>query len=72
MEIHCQKVRTTDKPRKDKIYDSERKNSLMKNKIGYLKIKNHKFERVENFKYLGVILNEDNNKQILARKNKKC
>ena len=44
----------------------------MKNKIGYLKIKNHKFERVENFKYLGVILNEDNNKQILARKNKKC
>jgi hypothetical protein len=25
-----------------------------------LKIKNYKFERVENFKYLGVILNEDN------------
>jgi len=23
-----------------------------------------KFERMENFKYLGVILNEDNNKQI--------
>jgi hypothetical protein len=28
-----------------------------------LKIKNYKFERVENFKYLGVILNEDNNNQ---------
>jgi hypothetical protein len=25
--------------------------------------KNYKFERVENFKYLGVILNEDNNNQ---------
>jgi len=29
-----------------------------------LKIKNYKFERFENFKYLGVILNEDNNNQI--------
>jgi hypothetical protein len=36
---------------------------LKKNKIGHLKIKNYKFERVENFKYLGVILNEDNNNQ---------
>jgi len=26
-------------------------------------IKNYKFERVENFKYLGVIPNEDNNNQ---------
>jgi len=34
----------------------ERKNSLKKNKVGYLKIKNYKFERVENFKCLGVIL----------------
>jgi hypothetical protein len=42
----------------------ERKNSLKKNKIGNLKIKNYKFERVENFKYLGVIFNEDNNNQI--------
>jgi len=41
----------------------ERKDSLKKNKIGQLKIKNYKFERVENFKYLGVILNEDNNNQ---------
>ena len=42
----------------------ERKNSLKKNKVGHLKIKNYKFERVENFKYLGVILNADNNNQI--------
>jgi hypothetical protein len=38
----------------------ERKNILKKNKIEHLKIKNYKFERVENFKYLTVILNEDN------------
>ena len=42
----------------------ERKNNLKKNKIGHLKIKNYKFERVENLKYLGVILNEDCNNQI--------
>ena len=29
-----------------------------------MKIKNYKFERVENFKYLGVILNEDDSNQI--------
>ena len=34
------------------------------NFLGHLKIKNYKFERVENFKYLGVIFNEDNNNQI--------
>ena len=37
--------------------------SLNKNKKGHLTIKNYKFERVKNFKYLGVILNEDNNNQ---------
>jgi hypothetical protein len=42
----------------------ERKKNFKKNKIGHLKIKNYKFERVENFKYLGVLLNEDNNNQI--------
>ena len=42
----------------------ERKNSSKKNKLGHLKIKNYKVERVENFKYLGVILNEDNSSQI--------
>jgi hypothetical protein len=41
----------------------ERKNSLKQNKKGHLKIKNYKFERVENLKYLGVILNEDNSYQ---------
>jgi hypothetical protein len=41
----------------------ETKNTLKQSKTGHLKIKNYKFERVENFKYLGVILNEDNNHQ---------
>jgi len=49
---------------KTKYMTVERKNSLKKNKIGHLKIKNYKFERVENVKYLGVTLNEDNNNQI--------
>jgi hypothetical protein len=31
---------------------------------GHLKIKNYKFEKVGNFKYLGVILHKDNNHQI--------
>ena len=60
-----------------KVVIVERKNSLKKNKIGHLKIKNYKFERVENFKYLGVILNEDNNNQIdlqerIKNANKTC
>ena len=46
---------------KTKYMIVERKNSLKKNKIGHSKIKNYNFERVENFKYLGVILNEDDN-----------
>jgi len=51
----------------------ERKNSLRKNKIGHLKTKNYKFERVENFKYLRVTLNEDNNNQTdLQERFKKC
>jgi hypothetical protein len=50
--------------KKTKYTIVERKNSLQKNKIGHLKIKNYKFERVASFKYLGVILNEDNNNQI--------
>jgi hypothetical protein len=40
----------------------ERKNTFKK--IGHMKIKNYKLERVDNFKYLGVILYEDNNHQI--------
>ena len=49
---------------KTKYMIVERKNSFKKNKIGHLKIKNYNFERVENFKHLGIILNEDNNNQM--------
>jgi hypothetical protein len=42
----------------------EWKNSSKQNKIGQLTIKNYTFEKVENFRYLGVILNEDNGHQI--------
>jgi hypothetical protein len=35
-----------------KICGSGKKNALKPNKIGHLKIKNYKFERVQNFKYL--------------------
>jgi hypothetical protein len=49
--------------KKDKIYDSEKEKQFKKNKIGHLKIKNKKFEGVENLKYLEVVLNEDNNCQ---------
>jgi len=48
---------------KTKYMIGERKNTL-RQKIGHLKIKNYKFERVENFKYLGVILHEESNYQI--------
>jgi hypothetical protein len=51
------------KQEKTKYMIVERKNSLKKNKIEHFKIKNYKFERVENFKYLVVILNEDNSNQ---------
>jgi hypothetical protein len=39
------------------------KNTLKQNKIGHLKIWSYKFERAENFKYLVVKHNEDNNQQ---------
>jgi len=42
----------------------EWKNISNQNKIGQLTIKYYTSERDENFKYLGVILNEDNNHQI--------
>jgi len=42
----------------------EWKNSSKQNKTGELTIKNYTFEIVENFKYLGNILNADNNHQI--------
>jgi len=40
----------------------EWKNSSKQNKTGQLTIKNYTFERNENFKYLGVIPNEENNR----------
>ena len=42
----------------------ERKNSSKRNQMGHLKIKNYQFGRAENFKYLGVTINEDNKHQI--------
>ena len=49
---------------KTKYMTVERKNSSKQNKLGQLTIKNCTFERVENLKYLGVILYEDNKHQI--------
>jgi len=42
----------------------ERKNRSKQNKTGQLTIKIYTFERVENFKCLVVIFNEDDNLQI--------
>ena len=42
----------------------EQNNSSKQNKIEQLTIKNYTFERVESFKYLGVIINGDNKHQI--------
>ena len=50
--------------RKTKHMIVEWRNGSKQNKIGQLTIKNYTFERVENFKYLGVMLNEDNKHQI--------
>ena len=64
MENIARKFRLRINHEKTKYMIVERKNSLKKNKIEHFKIKNYKFEKVEDFKYLGVILNEDNNNQI--------
>jgi len=64
MENIARKFRLQINHEKTKYMIVERKNSLKENKMGHLKIKNYKYERVENFKYSGVILNEDNNNQI--------
>ena len=53
---------------KTKYMIVERKSSLKQNKIGHLNIKNYKFERAENLKYLGDLLNEDDNYQIDLQK----
>jgi len=49
---------------KTKYMIVEQKNSSKQNKIGHLTIKKYTFERAENFKYLGVVLIEDNKHQI--------
>jgi len=49
---------------KTKCMMVERKYSSEQNKIGQLTIKNYIFDRVKIFKYLGVIVNKDNNHQI--------
>ena len=49
---------------KTKYMIVEGKSSVKQNKIGHLNIKNYRFERAEYLKYLGVILNEDNNYQV--------
>ena len=72
MESAARKLGLQINQEKTKYMIVERKNTL-RQKIGHLKIKNYKFERVENFKYLGVILHEDNNYQIhLQERIKKC
>jgi hypothetical protein len=51
----------------------ECKNSSKQNKLGQLTIKNYLFERVENFKYLDVILSEEiQSPNRFIKKNKKC
>ena len=45
-------------------------NSSKQNKKGQLTIKNYTFQRVENVKYLDVILSEDNNYQINLKERK--
>ena len=64
MESAARKLGLQINQEKTKYMIVERKNTLRQNKMRHLKIKNYKFERVENFKYLGVIFHEDNNHQI--------
>jgi len=54
----------THKPRKNKIYDSGTEKQFNTKYNRTINNKNYTFERVENFKYLGVILHEDNNHHI--------
>jgi len=57
MENNARKFRLQINQEKTKYVIVERKSSLKKNKIGHLKIKTYKSEKVESFKYLGVTLN---------------
>jgi len=64
MENIARKLGLQIKQEKKKYMIVERKNSLKQNKIEHLKIKNYKFESGENFKFIGVTPNEDDNYQI--------
>jgi len=69
----ARKFRLQINQRKTKYMIMEWKNSSEQTKTGQLKIKNYTFERVVNFPYLDVILNEDNKSpNRFTRKNKKC
>ena len=61
MENIARKFRLQINQEKKKYMTVKKEINLKQNKIGQLKIKNYKFERCENFKYIRVILNEDNN-----------
>jgi len=51
----------------------EWKNSSKQNKTGQLTIKTYTFERVENLKYLGITLNENNKHEVdLQERMEKC
>jgi hypothetical protein len=63
MENTARKFGRQIKQEKTKYMIVKRKNSFKKNKIRHLKLKTYKFQRAESFKYLGVILTEDNNNQ---------
>ena len=63
MENNARKLGLQINQEKTKYMIVERKNFLKQNNTGVLKIKNYTFERVQNFKYLGAILNADNNPQ---------
>ena len=55
MENNVRKLGLQVNQEKTKYMIVERKNFLKQNNTGVLKIKNYTFERVENFKYLGIL-----------------
>jgi hypothetical protein len=64
MEDIARKLRVQINEGNTKCLIVERKNSSIQNKTEQLTIKSYTFERVDSFKYLGVILNEVNDHQI--------
>ena len=70
MENIARKLRVHINQGKTKYMIVERKNSSKQNKTGQLTTKNYTFETADIFKYLGIILNADNNHQIDLQENK--